>query len=198
MYRHILIPTDGSELAERGVTHGLAAIFLIQIKGGWGNRNSARLIFGPLRHGKTTERRSALNKVFPRLALLGFIGTANLSPPGASIALAGRRFIIPDHALAASRVAYAWWYMLSPLPRRGNMAFLASPAVSAFERGSGRALSFSRLARLSLVSWLQLALVTRIPKASTSIAAGMLSGWSVCRVSLCTHCKALPCSTAYT
>jgi nucleotide-binding universal stress UspA family protein len=24
MYRHILIPTDGSELAERGVTHGLA------------------------------------------------------------------------------------------------------------------------------------------------------------------------------
>ena len=24
MYRHILIPTDGSELAQRGVTHGLA------------------------------------------------------------------------------------------------------------------------------------------------------------------------------
>ena len=24
MYRHILIPTDGSELAERGVLHGLA------------------------------------------------------------------------------------------------------------------------------------------------------------------------------
>ena len=24
MYRHILIPTDGSELAERGLTHGLA------------------------------------------------------------------------------------------------------------------------------------------------------------------------------
>src|SRR5215475_2652623 len=24
MYRHILIPTDGSELAERGVTHGLS------------------------------------------------------------------------------------------------------------------------------------------------------------------------------
>src|SRR5215468_12498397 len=24
MYRHILIPTDGSELAERGVAHGLA------------------------------------------------------------------------------------------------------------------------------------------------------------------------------
>jgi len=24
MYQHILIPTDGSELAERGVTHGLA------------------------------------------------------------------------------------------------------------------------------------------------------------------------------
>jgi nucleotide-binding universal stress UspA family protein len=24
MYRHILIPTDGSELAEHGVTHGLA------------------------------------------------------------------------------------------------------------------------------------------------------------------------------
>lgn len=24
MYRHILIPTDGSELAKRGVTHGLA------------------------------------------------------------------------------------------------------------------------------------------------------------------------------
>jgi len=24
MYRHILIPTDGSELAERGVSHGLA------------------------------------------------------------------------------------------------------------------------------------------------------------------------------
>jgi nucleotide-binding universal stress UspA family protein len=24
MYRHILIPTDGSKLAERGVTHGLA------------------------------------------------------------------------------------------------------------------------------------------------------------------------------
>ena len=24
MYRHILIPTDGSELAERGVKHGLA------------------------------------------------------------------------------------------------------------------------------------------------------------------------------
>jgi nucleotide-binding universal stress UspA family protein len=24
MYRHILVPTDGSELAERGVTHGLA------------------------------------------------------------------------------------------------------------------------------------------------------------------------------
>ena len=24
MYRHILIPTDGSELAERAVTHGLS------------------------------------------------------------------------------------------------------------------------------------------------------------------------------
>jgi nucleotide-binding universal stress UspA family protein len=24
MYRHILIPTDGSELAEQGVAHGLA------------------------------------------------------------------------------------------------------------------------------------------------------------------------------
>jgi len=24
MYQHILIPTDGSELAERGVTHGLS------------------------------------------------------------------------------------------------------------------------------------------------------------------------------
>ena len=24
MYRHILIPTDGSKLAEHGVTHGLA------------------------------------------------------------------------------------------------------------------------------------------------------------------------------
>jgi len=36
MYRHILIPTDGSELAERGVTHGLA---LAEIPWSQGIRN---------------------------------------------------------------------------------------------------------------------------------------------------------------
>ena len=32
MYRHILIPTDGSELAERAVTHGLSLAKIVGAK----------------------------------------------------------------------------------------------------------------------------------------------------------------------
>src|SRR2546430_17505156 len=119
-------------------------------------------------------------------------------PKAPSPSLAGFRLVIADHAIGASRVAYAFLvYMLSPLPRRSGWAYssLCSPSRISLPRKGCRVglrivlfedcSAFTRVTACTLaLSPIRDTLIEGFSHFDTSMTAPIASRWSVCRVGL--------------